>query len=172
MVAAFLSTQETARPGGLGPRLKAHWRFKLMAGAIISIVFFIGYFLLLDFHVFPVRVMPVTALDRLIAFRLALCCCTSRSTSIFSLRPGCWTPSGTCTPAAWPWADLALWDSSSFSFGQQPFPDRTAPPTGPSSRSTSRETPAPPSMRRLPSSRPFASIAWPGSSAIAVWLAA
>jgi len=69
MVAAFRSTQETAWPGGLGPRLKAHWRFKLMAGAIIFIAFFVGYFLLLNVHVFPVREMPVTALDRLIAFQ-------------------------------------------------------------------------------------------------------
>ena len=69
MVASFRSTPETAWPGGLGPRLKAHWRFKLMAGAILFIAFFVGYFLLLDFHVFPVREMPVTALDRLIAFQ-------------------------------------------------------------------------------------------------------
>ena len=60
------STQETA---WLGARLKAHWRFKLMAGAINVIAFFIGYFLLLRFHVFPVREMPTTALDRLIAFQ-------------------------------------------------------------------------------------------------------
>jgi hypothetical protein len=60
------STQETA---WLGARLKAHWRFKLMAGAIIVVAFFIGYFLLLRFHVFPVREMPTTALDRLIAFQ-------------------------------------------------------------------------------------------------------
>jgi membrane-associated phospholipid phosphatase len=40
-----------------------------MAGAIIFITFFIGYFLLLGFHVFPVREMPATALDRLIAFQ-------------------------------------------------------------------------------------------------------
>lgn len=60
------STQETA---WLGPRLKAHWLFKLMAGAIMIIAFFIGYFLLLNFQFFPVRVMPATALDRLIAFQ-------------------------------------------------------------------------------------------------------
>ena len=63
------STRETAWPGWFCQRLKAHWRFKLMAGAIIFIAFFIGYFLLLDFPVFPVREMPVTALDRLIAFQ-------------------------------------------------------------------------------------------------------
>jgi len=63
------STQETARFGWLGARLTAHWRFKLTAGAIFVIAFFTGYFLLLDFHLFPVREMPVTALDRLIAFQ-------------------------------------------------------------------------------------------------------
>jgi membrane-associated phospholipid phosphatase len=64
VVAASLSCRET-----LGPRLKAHWRFKLVAGLIIFIAFFIGYFLLLNFHVFPVREMRVTALDRLIPFQ-------------------------------------------------------------------------------------------------------
>ena len=63
------STRETAWLGRLGQRLEAHWRFKLMAGAIIFVAFFIGYFLLLNFHVFPVREMPVTALDRLITFQ-------------------------------------------------------------------------------------------------------
>src|SRR4030042_537633 len=63
------STRETAWLGWLGPRLTAHWRFKLMAGAIIVIAFFIGYFLLLNIHFFPVREMPVTALDRLIPFQ-------------------------------------------------------------------------------------------------------
>jgi hypothetical protein len=32
-----------------------------MAGAINVIAFFIGYFLPLSFHVFPVREMPATA---------------------------------------------------------------------------------------------------------------
>src|ERR1019366_9567172 len=60
------STQETA---WLGPRLKAHGRFKVMAGASNVIAFFIGYFPPLSFHVLPVREMPATALDRLIAFQ-------------------------------------------------------------------------------------------------------
>jgi membrane-associated phospholipid phosphatase len=34
-----------------------------MAGAIFFIAFFVGYFLLLNFHLFPVREMPVTVLD-------------------------------------------------------------------------------------------------------------
>jgi membrane-associated phospholipid phosphatase len=62
------STQGTA---WLVARLKAHWRFKLIAGAIIVIAFFIGYFLLLRFHIFPVREMPTTTLDLLIAFQPA-----------------------------------------------------------------------------------------------------
>ena len=93
-MAAFRSTQKTAWPGWLGRRLKAHWRFKLMAGAIIFIAFFAGYFLLLNFHLFPVREMPVTSMDRLIAFQPDAFCCTSRSTCIFPLLPGCWTTSG------------------------------------------------------------------------------
>jgi membrane-associated phospholipid phosphatase len=60
------STRETA---WLGSRLKAYWRIKLMAGAIIFTTFFIGYFLLLYFHLFPVREMPAFALDRLIGFQ-------------------------------------------------------------------------------------------------------
>jgi hypothetical protein len=39
------------------------------AGAINVIAFFIGYFLLLSFHLFPVGEMPATALDRLTAFQ-------------------------------------------------------------------------------------------------------
>ena len=62
-------TRSTPETAWLGARLKAHWRFKLIAGAIIIIAFFIGYFLLLSFHIFPVREMPTTALDRLIAFQ-------------------------------------------------------------------------------------------------------
>jgi membrane-associated phospholipid phosphatase len=66
---ATRSTPETAWPGRLGPRLKTHWRFKLVGGPVIAIAFFTGYFLLLNFPVFPVREMPATALDRLIAYQ-------------------------------------------------------------------------------------------------------
>ena len=55
--------------GRLGPRLKAYWRFKLVAGGLILILFFIFYFWLLHFHIFPVREMPALALDRVIAFQ-------------------------------------------------------------------------------------------------------
>jgi membrane-associated phospholipid phosphatase len=61
-----LCDQSTAWYHELGPRLKAHWRFKLIAGAVMMISFFSGYFLLLYFPMFPVTKMPVTALDRLI----------------------------------------------------------------------------------------------------------
>jgi membrane-associated phospholipid phosphatase len=62
-------THDTARSQPLGFRLKAHAGFKLTALAFFGVVFFAGYFLLLKFPVFPVTVMPVTALDRLITFR-------------------------------------------------------------------------------------------------------
>jgi membrane-associated phospholipid phosphatase len=50
----------------LGTRLKAHWRFKLIASAVMVISFFAAYFLLLYFPVFPVTEMPTTAIDRLV----------------------------------------------------------------------------------------------------------
>jgi membrane-associated phospholipid phosphatase len=53
----------------LGLRLKARAGFKLTALTVFGAVFFAGYFLLLKFPVFPVTEMPVTALDRFIAFR-------------------------------------------------------------------------------------------------------
>lgn len=59
----------TTKLGSLGQRLKAHWCFKLLAGMIIFIAFFSGYFLLLKFQIFPLQVMPVTALDRLITYQ-------------------------------------------------------------------------------------------------------
>lgn len=63
------TTHEIAesRPFGFG--LKVRFGFKLMAVTIFGAVFFGAYFLLLKFPVFPVTEMPVTALDRLIAFR-------------------------------------------------------------------------------------------------------
>ena len=41
----------------------------MRVGAINVIAFFIGYFLLLSFHLFPVGEIPATALDRLTAFQ-------------------------------------------------------------------------------------------------------
>ncbi|MGD1277103.1 MAG: phosphatase PAP2 family protein [Tepidisphaeraceae bacterium] len=58
--------QETAWYRQLGERLKAHWRFKLMATVVMTISFFSGYFLILYFPVFPVTEMPITAIDRLV----------------------------------------------------------------------------------------------------------
>jgi membrane-associated phospholipid phosphatase len=60
---------EIARRDPPGSRLKAHAGLKLAALGIFGAVFFAGYFLLLKLPVFPVTNMPVTALDRLIAFR-------------------------------------------------------------------------------------------------------
>ncbi|MGD0463706.1 MAG: phosphatase PAP2 family protein [Tepidisphaeraceae bacterium] len=50
----------------LGTRLKAHWRFKLIASVVMASSFFAAYFLLLYFPVFPVTEMPTTAIDRLV----------------------------------------------------------------------------------------------------------
>jgi len=50
----------------LGTRLKTHWRFKLMAGAVMLISYFSVYFLLLYHPVFPVTQMPITAMDRFV----------------------------------------------------------------------------------------------------------
>jgi len=59
--------QETAW-ASLGRRLKAHWLLKLVGIPGFMAVFFVGYFLVLNFPVFPITQMPMTALDRLIGF--------------------------------------------------------------------------------------------------------
>jgi hypothetical protein len=65
----MLSPTEADGPLGLGARLKAHWCFKSVAMTLFTLAFFCGYFLLLKYPVFPVTVMPLTGLDRLIGFR-------------------------------------------------------------------------------------------------------
>lgn len=52
----------------LGLALKTHFVLKTIAGFGIAAVFFLGYFLLLKFPLFPVTLMPITAPDRWIAF--------------------------------------------------------------------------------------------------------
>jgi membrane-associated phospholipid phosphatase len=59
---------ETACLRHLGTRLKAHWRFKLIATAIMTIGFCCSYFPILYFPVFPVTEMPITAIDRMVGF--------------------------------------------------------------------------------------------------------
>ena len=61
--------RETSWYRQLGRRLKAHWRFKLIAVASIVAVFFAFYFLLLHYPVFRVRIVPNTMLDRVISFQ-------------------------------------------------------------------------------------------------------
>ncbi len=51
------------------PRAAALWQLKAAGTTFILFVFFIGYFALLNHPQFPVTLMPVTALDELIAFR-------------------------------------------------------------------------------------------------------
>ena len=60
--------QELAWHRRLLPRAAALWRFKAIAACIIAVSFFSGYFALLNNPQFPVRLMPVTALDHWIDF--------------------------------------------------------------------------------------------------------
>lgn len=60
--------QDPAWHGELGARLKAHWRYKVIAGSILAVSFNLAYFLVLYFPVFPVTEMPVTAIDEMIGF--------------------------------------------------------------------------------------------------------
>ena len=53
----------------VGPRLKAHAGFKLIAMTTLMAGFFACYFLLLKFPVFPVTEMPATVLDHWIGFQ-------------------------------------------------------------------------------------------------------
>ncbi len=53
----------------LRARLTANWTLKFFGITACIAVFFVAYFLLLRFPVFPVTVMPLTAVDRLIAFQ-------------------------------------------------------------------------------------------------------
>ena len=61
--------EETTWYGQLVPRLKAHWRFKVIAELSITTIFFIGYFLCRSYPIFRVREVPLTALDHLIGFQ-------------------------------------------------------------------------------------------------------
>lgn len=49
-------------------RLRAYWKFKSIATPLFIAVFFAAYFALLKSPLFPVTVMPLTALDRRIPF--------------------------------------------------------------------------------------------------------
>ena len=52
----------------LGSRLLAHWPIKLFGITGFITIFFVIYFALLRFPVFPITVMPVTWLDRAVPF--------------------------------------------------------------------------------------------------------
>jgi membrane-associated phospholipid phosphatase len=49
-------------------RLVAEWKIKLFAGGLATGVFWICYFLLERYPVFPVRIMPASIFDRLVPF--------------------------------------------------------------------------------------------------------
>lgn len=73
---SFLVTMEvltlsTSRRGGIGSRLIAHWRLKLLGVPVFIMVFFAAYFLLLRFPAFGVTTMPLTAFDAAIPYQPA-----------------------------------------------------------------------------------------------------
>jgi len=49
-------------------RIRRHFALKLIGTTVCTSLFFIGYFHVLRFPVFPVTLMPLTALDRLVPF--------------------------------------------------------------------------------------------------------
>ncbi len=62
------ATRERLWYARVGHRLRAHWRLKAIGVPSFIAVFFVGYFLLLKFPVFPATIMPLTPIDRLIDF--------------------------------------------------------------------------------------------------------
>src|SRR6202012_879312 len=55
----------------LAGRIASNWWLKFFGITAFITVFFFGYFLLLRFPVFPVTVMPLTAIDRIVPFHPA-----------------------------------------------------------------------------------------------------
>ena len=55
----------------LGPRLRTLWGWKLTGTTVGMTVFFVVYFRLLHHPLFPLTIMPLTAVDRWIEFRPA-----------------------------------------------------------------------------------------------------
>lgn len=64
-------TQAGSWYGRIAARVAAHWTLKATGTAAFMAVFFVGYLHLLRNPLFPVTIMPVTALDRSIAFQPA-----------------------------------------------------------------------------------------------------
>lgn len=62
------SSQKTAWHRQIGPRIRQHTFLKVVGTAIFMSVFFVGYFHVLRHPVYAVTQMPLTALDRAIAF--------------------------------------------------------------------------------------------------------
>lgn len=56
-------------PSRIASRIAAYWYLKALGTMLFMIGFFFGYLYLLKNPVFPVTVMPLTGLDKLIAFR-------------------------------------------------------------------------------------------------------
>ncbi|MBX6419699.1 MAG: phosphoesterase [Nevskia sp.] len=69
-------------------RLRAHWRFKVLLPTGSIAVFFLAYFAVLRHPLWPVTVMPQTALDRLIPFQPAALFLYFTLWAYLSLPPG------------------------------------------------------------------------------------
>ena len=52
-----------------GPRLRTMWRAKFIGTTVGMTAFFVAYFWLLHHPLFPITIMPLTAVDRLIGFQ-------------------------------------------------------------------------------------------------------
>ena len=53
----------------LGPRVRLFWVTKMLATTLGITAFFVAYFWILRHPFFPITIMPVTTIDRLVAFR-------------------------------------------------------------------------------------------------------
>lgn len=73
---------------GLSARLKAHWRLKVLLPVVSISVFFVAYFAVLRHPLWPVTVMPQTALDGLIPFQPAALFLYFTLWAYLSLPPG------------------------------------------------------------------------------------
>ena len=58
-----------AGPLSIPARLRSHWRLKCALSVVLSLAFCVPYFTLQRVTFFPVRRLPLTALDRLVAFQ-------------------------------------------------------------------------------------------------------
>ena len=72
-MAAATPIPQTRRPwlAALELRVRSHWPLKFAGTTVVTWLFFVGYFALLHHASYPVVLMPLTALDRLVQFESA-----------------------------------------------------------------------------------------------------